>query len=99
IELWRIGDSPLAPKFNVISKPNDWTKTIAASRRQPDEYTDVQQTYLAFWQGLVDYLDEHQSFLKARKPRPKYSLHFALGRSGFRLEALIYPVFGERIGI
>ncbi len=25
IELWRIGDSPIAPKFNVVSKPNEWT--------------------------------------------------------------------------
>ena len=24
IELWRIGDSPIAPKFNLISKPNNW---------------------------------------------------------------------------
>lgn len=24
IELWKIGDSAPAPKFNVVSKPNDW---------------------------------------------------------------------------
>ena len=24
IELWRIGDSPTAPKFNVVCKPNEW---------------------------------------------------------------------------
>lgn len=23
IELWRIGDSPVAPKFNLVAKPND----------------------------------------------------------------------------
>lgn len=28
VELWRIGDSALAPKFNVVSQPNDWTKTV-----------------------------------------------------------------------
>ncbi|MBU1121650.1 MAG: DUF4268 domain-containing protein, partial [Candidatus Omnitrophica bacterium] len=26
IELWQIGDSPVAPKFQIISKPNDWAK-------------------------------------------------------------------------
>jgi hypothetical protein len=26
IEAWRIGDSPPAPKFNVVVKPNDWTR-------------------------------------------------------------------------
>ena len=28
IEVWRIGDSPMAPKFNVVSQPNDWAKTV-----------------------------------------------------------------------
>ena len=28
IELWRIGDSPIAPKFNIISQPNDWSRTV-----------------------------------------------------------------------
>lgn len=27
VELWRIGDSPLAPKFEVAAKPNEWAKT------------------------------------------------------------------------
>ena len=29
VELWRIGDSPAAPKFNVVSKPNDWSRSVA----------------------------------------------------------------------
>ena len=28
IELWRIGNSPPAPRFNVIASPNDWTKAV-----------------------------------------------------------------------
>ena len=28
VELWRIGDSPIAPKFNIVCKPNDWTRTV-----------------------------------------------------------------------
>ena len=28
IELWQINDSLLAPKFNVVEKPNDWAKTM-----------------------------------------------------------------------
>lgn len=39
IELWRIGDSPVAPKFNIISQPNDWSRTIkqAASSGEMSE--------------------------------------------------------------
>ncbi len=28
IELWRIGESPAAPKFNVVSKPNEWQRVV-----------------------------------------------------------------------
>ena len=28
MELWKIGSTPPAPKFEVISKPNDWTKMV-----------------------------------------------------------------------
>ena len=28
IELWKIGDSPMAPKFNVVSSPNDWSAAV-----------------------------------------------------------------------
>ncbi len=34
VELWRIGDSPIAPKFNIASKPNDWTKTVGRAAAQ-----------------------------------------------------------------
>ena len=34
VELWRIGDSPPAPKFNIVSKPNDWTKSASRKPRK-----------------------------------------------------------------
>ncbi len=34
VELWQIGSSPVAPKFNLTSKPNDWSKP---SRAPPAE--------------------------------------------------------------
>ena len=27
IELWQIGDSPAAPKFNIVSRPDNWSRT------------------------------------------------------------------------
>ncbi len=43
VELWQIEDSPAAPRFSVVAKPNDWTKTLGerppacapADRRRP----------------------------------------------------------------
>lgn len=34
VELWRIGNSPPAPKFNIVSEPNDWTKSASIERRK-----------------------------------------------------------------
>lgn len=31
MELWQIGDSSFAPKFQIISNPNDWAKTLKIS--------------------------------------------------------------------
>lgn len=32
IEVWRIGDSPMAPRFNVVESPNEWARAEKPSR-------------------------------------------------------------------
>jgi hypothetical protein len=99
IELWRIGDSPIAPKFNMVSKPNDWTKIVSASRRGlEEEITPTKQLQLEYWQALVEYLERHNSIVRTRKPRPQHWMNFSIGRSGFRLTALA-NIRERRIGI
>src|SRR6266550_2845143 len=34
IELWRIGSSSPAPKFNIVSKPNDWSRQVAQAAQR-----------------------------------------------------------------
>ena len=88
IELWRIGDSPMAPKFNVVSHPNDWTKTV--SRISPTkELTSTNQLYLEYWTGLRDVLEERNGIINPVKPLPQNWLGFGVGRSRFLLEATI----------
>ena len=86
IELWRIGDSPPAPKFNIVSKPNDWTKTVAATRHQLEAgFSPTQELQFAYWQAFLAYLEEANVIFKARKPQAQNWLDFAVGRSGFQL--------------
>ena len=67
IELWRIGDSPMAPKFNMVSHPNDWTKTV--SRISPTgELTATNQLYLEYWTGLRDLLEQRDGVLNPKTP-------------------------------
>lgn len=89
VELWRIGDSPIAPKFNVICQPNEWTRTVAetAKQIQAGGVSDTQQLQLQFWTGFRVHLEKSGSFLKATKPLPQHWMNLAIGRSGFKLAA------------
>lgn len=35
VELWRIGDSPLAPRFHIVSKPGNWGENAATAQASP----------------------------------------------------------------
>jgi hypothetical protein len=83
IELWRIGGSPLAPKFNVVSKPNEWTKEIESSRG----LTPVQQLQLDYWHAFRDLAAAQSTIIKPRRPQPQADMDVAIGRSTFRLIA------------
>lgn len=87
IELWRIGDSPVAPKFNVVSKPNDWTKKVAAVTRGESNVSDLKRQQLAFWTQFADYLSEHSDRITPRKSYAQHWATYAIGRSHFWLSA------------
>lgn len=89
IELWRIGGSVSAPKFNIIAKPNDWKREVGRTARsmQPASLTDTKKLQLEFWHALNKRLNEHK-FLRSRKPRAQHWTTFSIGRSGMHLGAL-----------
>ena len=82
VELWRIGDSLPAPKFNIVCRPNEWTK-----QTPPRELTETQQLYLEYWGALRAYLQQCGSPVRPRKPLPQSWTDFSIGRSGFWLQA------------
>ena len=41
IELWKIGNSEIAPKFQIVSSPNNWTKTVKKSADNKKTSTDM----------------------------------------------------------
>mgnify|MGYP003117364751 CR=1 FL=1 len=80
VELWRIGDSAPAPKFNIISKPNEWSRSVgkASKRIEASALTETKQMQLEFWQQLHQQLQGHP-FLRARKPRPQHWTTYSFG--------------------
>jgi hypothetical protein len=88
IELYKIGDSASAPMFNIISKPNDWTKQVkkSATTQVATETKLMQQEY---WQGLKEYMEKSQSFIKMQSPLPQHWTNIAIGKSNYHLSASV----------
>jgi hypothetical protein len=88
MELWQIGDSPPAPKFNIISSPNDWAKAVRQSQSL-DSLSDSNIFQLDFWKGLSEYLVQNKSILKPRKPRGQHWYDFSIGNSQAHLSFVV----------
>ena len=90
IELWRIANSPVAPKFNIVAQPNDWARTMAqqAAKIEDTGLSEFRQLQLEFWTGFREHLKEEKTQIKPGKPRPRQSMAIATGRTGFRLRAI-----------
>ncbi len=89
IELWRIGGSAMAPKFNVISKPNDWSKAVReqAAGGQSGELTEFQRLHLEFWTQFHQYLEDRGSSIHSGRPSKDHWTNVAVGRTNFGLSA------------
>lgn len=90
IELWRIGDSSIAPKFNVVSKPNDWTRTVqtAAKELEAANLTPRDLLLREFWTQLRQDMESHKSRVRTQNPLPQSWTNAALGRTGIYLVAV-----------
>ncbi len=91
IELFQIGNSPYAPRFNVISMPNNWGKSVSQAAKNISESIESETKALQYkyWQQLVDFIKESGSRLKPQDPRPRHWQTFAVGRSHFYINATV----------
>jgi hypothetical protein len=79
IELWQIGDSPFAPKFELISSPNNWAKTVRQSVSGGGAVTETKTRQMEFWEQFRFYTEERKSLLKIQKPSPQHWLNISVG--------------------
>ncbi len=70
VELWRIGDSPAAPKFNVVSQPNDWSRSTANARRVivEGDLSPTRQMQRRYWSGVQSLVAERDGPFSAVTP-------------------------------
>jgi hypothetical protein len=89
IELWRIADSPIAPKFNVVSQPNDWSRTVQKAAAASGDLSEHKNLQLRFWTAFKEYMESKGSFVRCQKPAPQHWTNHAIGRSGIHLASII----------
>ncbi len=89
VEVWRIGNSTPAPKFNIVSKPNDWTKQVSRGvSAMAGELTPAKQLQVEYWAAFRDYMSECGTFIRTTKALPQAWMNIPLGRSGIYLCAI-----------
>jgi len=89
IELWKIGDSPMAPKFNVVVQPNEWAKAILGGSKGATGATPGGQMQLAYWTAFGEFLTTAKAQFKPPKPAATNWVPWGLGKGGVHLEAFV----------
>lgn len=98
VELYRIGDSPLAPKFEVAVKPNDWARSGRERARAASSSSPTKQLQQKFWMALIEHLATAAPNIRPQKPRPQHWLNNSIGRAGFGLN-ITANTRDERLGV
>lgn len=101
IELWQIENSPFAPKFEIISKPNDWTKAVRSST-DTSELTDTKIQQLEFWTQFKEYGKRAQTTLRFQKSYPQHWTNISIGSSEAHIALTIHSredMFGVELYI
>ncbi|MDO4925911.1 MAG: DUF4268 domain-containing protein [Turicibacter sp.] len=84
IKLYRIGASDPAVKFEVIEKPNDWTKVV----KKNESVTTTQQQKYDYWMAFQDYAFQNEQFsknFKRRQPSKDHWMDFSIGSSAYHI--------------
>ncbi len=94
IELWKIGDSAKAPKFNIVVAPNQWSKSVTRAA-QAAEMTESARFYQSYWQAFIDEYADKGEVVRRNRPSKSSWMSFAIGRTGFALVTWVKPKEGK----
>ncbi len=100
IEVWRIGDSAPAPKFFIVSAPNDWAKTVKKGMRGSSTLGEKGALAFEFFTGFYEYISD--KIRTARPPKPStpsfYELRLGTSKAAVRIGVSVSSGY-IRIGI
>lgn len=92
IELWKIGDSDPAARFNIIEQPNNWAKEV---KKISQELTDTMAFKLEYWTAFSDYVFKDSEFSRLynkRKPSTDHWYSVSCGSAEYNFSFLLNTV-------
>lgn len=87
VQLWRIGNSALAPMFEVVSKPNDWENTVKEQVTHA-KLTPGQQQQINYWQAYAKFLETQTIPFKTSTPGARNWYLHTMGEGNVYLTAV-----------
>ena len=88
MEVWKIGVSDPAPKFHIISKPNNWTKSLKQSFQKAN-LSGTKLLQLKFWDNFKQYALDINLTLRLRKTNPQHWYDLSFGRTDCHISLTI----------
>ena len=76
IEVWQIGDSKPAPRFEVISLKNNWAATLKRAISS-DELSPNKLKQQEFWGALRENFKSRDTNMRVQAPLPQHWLNFS----------------------
>lgn len=88
VELLRIGDSAPAPRFNVVCKPNEFSKQAQTGASAEGDLSEIKQAQRDFWTAFRDYLNANSKVIRPTKPVAQHWMNHSIGKGGCRLSSI-----------
>lgn len=90
MELWRIGDSLPAPRFNLVVKPNEWTRSAEAQgKKVAGVLSETRLWQKSYWDAFEAALAFRKGRVRPVKAQPQGWMSHGLGRAGFSLNTSV----------
>jgi Domain of unknown function (DUF4268) len=91
VEVLRIGNSEPAPWFNVVAKPNIWSRAVRARAIEGEtrELRDSHRVRLGYWASFGEFLQTRNSDFRIRRDNKDHWFEFPTGRSGSVISSTI----------
>jgi hypothetical protein len=78
-----------APRFNIVAKPNQWSRGVSRATRQAGgELDERNKFYINYWTQFAAFLDDKHSRFRVQRQFKDYYCTFRIGSAGVHIGAI-----------